>query len=418
MGAVGRRSFNPSEPLGTRRHRPDYWLLVISALLLAIGLVVVYSISPALTVGTGLGDNYFVNKQLIAVGLGVAVFAITANMPLPMWNRFQRPLLIAAAVSAVAVRLFGEELNGAYRWVHIGGLSFQAVELIKFALLIWLAGFLTARIREGNLGDFKHTFQPLLIVLAVLAVLVAGIQSDLGSTGVAVVMMAVMAFVAGLPLRKILLIGAGITLVLFVAIASSDYRQHRLATYLNPSQDCLTTGYQACQALIAIGSGGMVGLGLGNSVQAFGYLPEAENDSIFAIYAEKFGFLGVTVLLGLFLALFARVKRILERAPDDYTRIIVTGIFTWLAVQTIINIGAMLGVLPLKGITLPFISQGGSSVVFVLALIGILFQISRYTLYSVPRQAEGINNRRSGYENTRDWRRVRRAYNPHSGSRA
>lgn len=104
MGAVGRRSFNPSEPLGTRRHRPDYWLLVISALLLAIGLVVVYSISPALTVGTGLGDNYFVNKQLIAVGLGVAVFAITANMPLPMWNRFQRPLLIAAAVSAVAVR--------------------------------------------------------------------------------------------------------------------------------------------------------------------------------------------------------------------------------------------------------------------------------------------------------------------------
>jgi cell division protein FtsW len=414
VGAVARRSFSPAEPQGTRRHRPDYWLLVISALLLAIGLVVVYSISPALTVGTELSDNYFVNKQLIAVGLGLIVFVVTANLPLKTWNRLQTPLLIAAALSVVAVRLFGEEVNGAYRWVHVGGLSFQAVELIKFALLIWLAGFLTARIREGNLGDFRQTFRPLLVVVVILGVLVAGVQSDLGSTGVAVVMMAIMAFVAGLPMRKILLIGAGIALVLSLAVATSDYRQHRLATYLNPSQDCLTTGYQACQALIAIGSGGMVGLGLGKSVQAFGYLPEAENDSIFAIYAEKFGFLGVTILLALFLALFARIKRILERTPDDFSRLLVAGIFTWLAVQSIINIGAMLGVLPLKGITLPFISQGGSSVVFVLALIGILFQISRYTLYSVPRQAEGIN-RRTGYESNSDRRRNRGAYNPGVG---
>lgn len=414
MGAVTRRSPISSQPLGTRRHKPDYWLLVISAMLLAVGLIVVYSISPGLAVEKNVPENYFINKQLIAVGLGVVALIITANMPIKMWEKLQNPFLIAAAVSAVAVRLFGEEVNGAYRWIHIGGLSFQSVELIKFALLVWLAGFLTVRIRQGTLGDFRQTFRPLLIVLAILAVVVIGMQGDLGSTGVAVVMMTVMAFVAGLPMKNILLIGGGIAAVLFLAVVTSDYRQHRLMTYLNPTQDCLSTGYQACQALIAVGSGGMAGLGLGNSVQAFGYLPEAENDSIFAIYAEKFGFLGVTVLLGLFLAFFARIKLIMERAPDDFTRLLVTGVLVWLATQSIINIGAMLGVLPLKGITLPFISYGGTSVVFVMALVGIVFQISRYTLYSTPRQAEIKGRTRD--EDSRYRRRIRGAYHPGSGS--
>jgi cell division protein FtsW len=362
-------------------------LLVISALLLAVGLIVVYSISPGLAVEQKVPENYFINKQLIAASLGLVAFVAIANMSLKTWHKLQLPLLVAAAASVVAVRLFGEEVNGAYRWIHIGGLSFQSVELIKFALLIWLAGFLTARIREGTMSNLRQTFRPILAVLAILAVVVAGVQSDLGSMGVAVAMMLAMAFVAGLPMKNILLIAAGIGLVLVLAVATTDYRQHRLVTFLNPAQDCLNTGYQSCQALIAVGSGGMAGLGLGNSVQAFGYLPEAENDSIFAIYAEKFGFIGVTVLLGLFLAFFGRIKRIMERAPDDFTRLLATGIFVWLAAQTVINIGAMLGVLPLKGITLPFISQGGSSVVFVMALVGILFQISRYTLYSVPRSA-------------------------------
>ncbi len=396
MGAVTRRGF--TAPTGQsapqRRHRPDYWLLVIVAALLAVGLIVVYSISPGLVAESGMSDFHFVYKQMIAVGLGVAVFAITANMPVTLWQRLQTPLLVAAALSVVAVRVLGEEVYGAYRWIYIGGFSFQAVELIKFALLVWLTGFLVTRIREGALGDITRTFRPLVVVLAILAFTVAGVQSDLGSTGVAVLMMTAMAFVAGLPMRNILLIGAGIIVVAGLAIATSEYRQSRVATFLNPTADCVDTGYQACQALIAVGSGGMTGLGLGNSVQAFGYLPEAEHDSIFAIYAEKFGFIGVTVLLGLFLAFFARIKRIMERAPDDYSRLLVVGIFSWLAVQTFINVGAMLGVLPLKGITLPFISQGGSSVVFVMALVGIVFQVSRYTLYSTPRQTD---NRRTGY---------------------
>lgn len=416
MGAVGRRSTAPSQPNGPRRHRPDYWLLLLSSLLLAIGLIVVYAISPGLAVEKQVGESYFIQRQLVWVGLALVAFLVTAHFPVHMWQKFQKPLVITAVTMTAIVRIFGEEVNGAYRWIQVGGMSFQPVELIKFALLIWLAGFLAARIREGSLGDVKQTLRPMLLVLAAIGVVVAGVQSDLGSTGVMIAMMAAMAFVGGLPMKRILTIFIIVALLLFAAVSTTSYRRDRLATFLNPAQDCLNTGYQACQALIAVGSGGMGGLGLGRSVQAFGYLPEAENDSIFAIYAEKFGFIGVSVLIGLFVALFARIKRIMERAPDDFSRLLATGIFAWLSAQTIINIGAMLGVLPLKGITLPFISYGGTSVLFVMAAVGLLFQLSRYTLYSVPRSSNV--NGSSGYENRSDRRRVRGAHYPNPGSRS
>jgi cell division protein FtsW len=415
MGAVLRRASNAVLSHGQRRHRPDYWLLLLSALLLATGLIVVYAISPGLAVEKNVGENYFISKQFIAIGLGLVAFMVAAHIPLEAWKRLQTPILVAAALATVAVRAFGEEVNGAYRWIQIGGMSFQAVELIKFALLIWLAGFLAAKIREGAMADYRKTLRPLLFVLGAVGVVVAGVQSDLGSTGVMIAMMAAMAFIAGLPMRRILAIGGIVLVVLVMAVATSDYRQERLMTYLHPTQDCINTGWQACQALIAVGSGGMIGLGLGRSVQAFGYLPEAEHDSIFAIYAEKFGFLGVTVLLGLFIALFARIKRLMERAPDDFTRLLATGVFAWLAAQTIINVGAMIGLLPLKGITLPFISAGGSSVIFVMAAIGLLFQLSRYTLYSVPRNTNV--NGGTGYANSSDRRRVRGPYYSRPSSR-
>jgi len=387
MGAVTRRTALSTQPLGQRRHRPDYWLLILSAILLAIGLIVVYAISPGLAVEKNVSQSYFINKQFIAIGLGLVAFGLAAHFPLAAWRRLQNPLLIAAGLATVAVRLFGEQVNGAYRWIQVGGMSFQAVELIKFALLVWLAGFLAARVREGNIGDFKQSLRPLLLVLAAIGVVVAGVQSDLGSTGVMIAMMAAMSFVAGLPMRRILAIGGIVVLLLVMAVATSSYRQDRLMTFLHPTQDCLNNGYQACQALIAVGSGGMIGLGLGRSVQAYGYLPEAENDSIFAIYSEKFGFIGVTVLLAVFIAFFARIKRIVERADSDFARFLATGIFAWFAAQTIINVGAMLGLLPLKGITLPFISYGGTSVVFVMGAVGLLFHISRYTLHSTPRSS-------------------------------
>lgn len=400
----------------SRRHKPDYWLLVLSALLLCIGLIVVYAISPGLAVEKDVGQTYFINRQLIWAAVGLGAFFVAANIPLAVWQRLQQPLLIVAALSAVAVRVFGEEVNGAYRWIQVGGFSFQPVELIKFALLIWVAAFLVTRIRAGTINDFKQTIRPLLIAIAALVLVVAGVQSDFGSTVVMIAIIGAMVIVAGMPLKRLVAIGGVVLLLGTFAIVSSDYRQDRLATFMNPEQDCLNTGYQACQALIAVGSGGFIGLGLGRSVQAFGYLPEAENDSIFAIYAEKFGFVGVMVLLGLFVAFLSRIKRVIERAPDDFARLVATGVFAWFSVQAIINIGAMIGLLPLKGITLPFISYGGSSILFVMLATGVVFHISRYTLYSVPKSDSLTGGDR--HENSGDRRRVRGAYHPNPVSRS
>jgi cell division protein FtsW len=413
-----RRPVPGREEQGTRRHKPDYWLLAISVFLLAVGLIVVYSISPGLAMENDVPQSYYVNRQLIAVGLGLAAFFVIANLPLVTWKRLQVPLLVAAVAAAFAVRLFGDEVNGAYRWIQAGGFSFQAAELIKFALLIWVAGFLTARQREGTLADMKQTLVPLLIVLGAVGVVVGGLQSDFGSMAVMFAIIGAMAVVAGMPMKRILAFGAVVVLLGTVAILPFEYRQERLATFFNPAQDCLDEGYQSCQALNAVGSGGLGGLGLGRSVQAYGYLPEAENDSIFAIYAEKFGFIGVAVLLGLFVALFTRLKRIVDRAPDNFARLIVVGVFVWLSVQSIINIGAMLGLLPLKGITLPFVSYGGTSVLFVMAALGVVFYISRYTLYSIPEEVPGRQVNGDRYENSGDRRRVRGAYHPNSGRRA
>ena len=396
-----------------RRHKPDYILLIVSILLLAIGLIVIYSIGPGLSVNSKVSSNYYINRQMISVFMGIIGFLIAAFMPLKKWRTVEKPLIIGAVVAAIAVRLFGQEVNGAWRWIQIGGLSFQADELIKFALLIWLAGFLADRIKSNQMGDFKKTLLPLIVVLASVGFVVAGIESDFGTTSVIMCMMAAMAIVASLPLKKILIFFGVVSIAVILAVATSSYRQQRILTYLHPSSNCQTTGYQTCQALIAVGSGGMIGLGLGNSVQAYGYLPEAANDSIFAIYAEKFGFIGTTILIGLFAILFSRIKNIIERAPNNFSRLLATGILVWFAVQSFINIGAMIGLIPLKGITLPFISYGGTSIMFVTAAVGIVFHISRYTNYTVPSNIA----ERNYYENSHNGRRLGGSRNPVTGRR-
>lgn len=420
MGAVTRRTAISSQPMGTRRHRPDYWLLILAALLLGIGLMVVYSIGPALSVEKNVDASHYITRQLIAVGLSLVVFGVTASIPMNRWKQLAIPLLaIAALVTIVALLTPTNPLYPAHRWIRLGAFSFQSVELLKFAVLIWLAALLSRGLAKGSLKDDLTTFKPLIICLGIVGVVVAFIQSDFGSMAVITAMTAAMVFVAGVPMKRLLMVGAVVVIAGALLISAVPYRRERIVAFMNQGEttNCasLETGYQACRALVAVGSGGMIGLGLGRSVQAFGYLPEAENDSIFAIYAEKFGFIGVTVLLGLFMALFARIKRVMELAPDDFSRLVVTGVFAWLATQALINVGAMLGMLPLKGITLPFISYGGTSVLLVMAAIGLVFQISRYTLYSVPRSSSV--NGRTGYEDSRDRRRVRGAYHPNSGGR-
>lgn len=402
-----------------RRHRPDYWLLILMMLLLTVGIIIIYAISPALTEEKHVSNNYYVIRQLIAVALGAGLFAFTAKVPLVEWRRSYKVLLgLAIGATLVALAMPVNPNYPAHRWIRLGAFSFQSVELVKFALLMWFAGFLSDRIQKGTLNNFHQTMKPLIYVLVAIGVVIVGIQSDLGSTGVILVMMTVMGYVAGLPLKRILLVGAAILAILILAVSTTPYRRERLLTFMHPASDCLASGYQVCQALIAVGSGGTIGLGLGRSVQAYGYLPEAENDSIFAIYAEKFGFVGVAAFLVILMAFFSRLRNVAARAPDNFSRLVVSGVLVWLSTQATINIGAMLGLLPLKGITLPFISYGGSSVLLVMAAVGVVFNISRYTGFTTPEE-DTITTGNGGYdENRRDGRRLRGAYHPTFGSRS
>jgi cell division protein FtsW len=395
-----------------RRHKPDYWVLVLSAFLLAVGLVVVYSISPGLAASQHISQSYFITKQLIAVGLGLVTFAIAAYLPLNVWLKASTPLAIAAVAGCLIVMFTPiDAVYQAHRWIRIGGFSFQIAELIKLALLVYLARFLAAKWRSGKLEDFNVTIRPLLILLVVIGFVMAKLQSDLGSAGVIIAMICLMSYTAGIPLKKIFLISGLIFILVFVSIASTSYRRERLTAFLHPQSNCQDSGYQACQALISVGSGGIFGLGLGYSVQAYGYLPEASNDSIFAIMAEKFGFIGTVMILVIYAAFITRLKQIAERTADQFSRLVVVGVMAWLSTQMIINVGAMIGLLPLKGITLPLISQGGTSLIFLTAALGLVFQISRYTSYNVTEPSTSLAEEKpSG--NSFDGRRVGRPHNP------
>lgn len=372
----------------------------MTSLLLVIGLVVVYSISPGLAASLHVSQGYFITKQLIDVGLGLLIFGVAAYLPTSWWFRSAKPLAIGAIVGSVVVMFTPiDAVYQAHRWIRLGGFSFQIAELIKLALLAYVARFLSMQWQAGKIADFKQTFQPLLILLVAVGVVVAKFQSDLGSTGVMVAMIVLMAYAVGVPLKKIAVISGLVLILLVLAISSSAYRRERLATFLHPQSNCQGNGYQACQALIAVGSGGVFGLGLGYSVQAYGYLPEASNDSIFAIMAEKFGFVGTVAIVVLYGVFIARLKSIIEHTQDQFKRLLVVGVLAWMSTQMIINIGAMLGLLPLKGITLPLISQGGTSLIFLMAALGLVFQISRYTSYSKSEPEASVRQQSNNYYN-------------------
>jgi cell division protein FtsW len=283
----------------------------------------------------------------------------------------------------------GEEINGATRWLNLGPFSFQPAELLKFALVLYLAAWLAERIRTNQLDKKNEVLIPLLIITGLSGVLVAVLQKDLGTMVALASIISCMLFVSGVSMRIYsrfigLLASAGLVMILLF-----PHRLERLFTFISPSQDVDGTGYHIDQALIAIGSGGWFGTGLGKSVQVFGYLPEAISDSVFAIVGEQFGFIGSMLILFLYGALAVRLLRIIERAPTSYMRLIGAGMFGWLLAHVFVNVGAMLGLLPLTGIPLPFLSLGGTSLIFITAGFGIMFNISRYTSLAYEKENHG-----------------------------
>ncbi|MCA9345483.1 cell division protein FtsW [Candidatus Saccharibacteria bacterium] len=391
----------PNQLPVARKHRPDYGLFITASILLAVGLIVMYAISPALAAqGGDVSDTYFVVRQLIAVVIGIGAFFIFSKISVENWSKWHKALIISAIVLSLGTIVTGGLAN---RWIQLGAFSFQTVEYVKLVVIIVFAGYLSQVIDKGKLTDI-HAWRVPMIIASVLALIVVIIQRDLGSAAVLFTITLAMLYMAGFPLAKLTIAITIIAILGVLAVVSTPYRRDRVLTFLQPTADCSDAGYHSCQALIAVGSGGVMGVGLGRSIQAYGYLPEAENDSIFAIYAEKFGFIGSVALLGLYGSLLLRILTIMQRAPNRTMQLMSAGVFTWFAVQGTINIAAMLGLIPLKGITLPFISYGGTSLIFSMAALGIVFHISKYTLMrkatlALPKQ-EG-----DAREDNHHWRR-------------
>lgn len=402
-----------------RRHRSDMLLLLFMCILVLLGLIVIYAISPPLAAraGSDLDPNHYMYKQLIYLLYGVIAFVVAFMVPVDFWRKIQGKLLVVALVlSIMPVVLAATPIaicaNGACRWLNLGFTSFQPAEFMKFALVIFLASFLAVRIQQNKVNDLNATLIPVGLIMVAMAVIVIGLQQDLGTGITILAIVLTMLFVAGLNRRWLLMIlgGAVVLGALFVVIA--PHRIERILTFLQHSSSTTdATGYHINQALIAVGSGGLTGKGLGQSIQAFGYLPEAANDSIFAILSEIFGFLGTIAVLAIFAALFMRIIRIMDSSVNIYYRLIVGGVFGWVFSHTVVNIGAMLGIFPLTGITLPFVSFGGTSLLFMLAALGLVLQISRYTGHQTQSDITG-----GSYEDRRRGRGIGRTRNPVSGS--
>lgn len=378
-----------------RRHRPDYQIVLYMGILVLLGLVVLYAISPARVElinqnGSNLDQAHFMEKQLLYLAIGLTAFAFAAALPSEWWKRYTEKILYVGFGACLLLAFLGLFLNGgiiietggATRWFNFGIGSFQPAELLKFGLLLYIASFLGRRIQQGKVNSVSDTLVPLGVLLGVASLFIIVFQKDMG-TGITLFgMVMAMLVVSGLKARLFALCAAAAGVLGVLLIFTSPHRIARVLTFMNPSAEDASS-YHINQAAIALGSGGVTGKGLGQSVQAFGYLPEAVNDSIFAILGETFGFIGLLVILVLFYLLLRRLLMIIDRVNDPTMRLIVAGVFGLIMTHVVVNVGAMTGVFPLTGVTLPFLSFGGTSLLFMMLGLGLVFHISRYTSHRI-----------------------------------
>lgn len=389
-----------------RQHRPDYLIVLFMGLLMLLGLIVMYAIGPqrANVLNNSYGTDfytstYFFIKQSVSLLLSLAAFVVVAKLPYAFIKKYAPAILLAgfAACVVLAVASFldlsiAKCSLGACRWFNLGPFgSLQPAEFLKFGLLVFLAAFLGSRVAKNEVNNFEKTIVPFLAVMGAAAFFVVILQNDLG-TGLSIAAIAgAMLMVAGLDLRTGgILLGAGVLLIA-LSILVAPHRMERVMTFFGSSDDATSqdSGYHIKNAMIAIGTGSVFGVGVGNSVQATGYLPEAINDSVFAIMGETFGFVGLAVILALFSGLLLRLLKMSDYLADPWMRLVAAGAFGWLAAHVFLNVSGMIGMAPLKGITLPLLSFGGTSMIFIAAALGLAFQLSKYTSHSVVALKEG-----------------------------
>jgi len=368
--------------------RPDYILIAVAALLIVLGILILASVSAPISQERFGVPYHFLNRHLLWLFIGTILAFLTFRIRLVFLKKMAPILLLInlALLAMVFLPHIGVEIAGARRWINLGLISFQPSEFLKLTFIFYLASWLTSRTPlqkfEGGQAEkvkgFSQTLVAFLIVIGLVSLFLI-FQPDISTLAVIIMVAGLMYFLASTPFWHSILIALIVSGVLFALIKLAPYRLERLMVFLEPGIDPMRIGWQIKQALIAVGSGGILGAGLGMGIQKFGFLPGAISDSIFAIFAEETGFVGALILIFLFLIFLWRGFRIGKLSQDKFSQLTALGITCWIVIQGFVNIGSMIGLLPLTGIPLPFISYGGSSLIITLAAVGILLNISKQT---------------------------------------
>ena len=359
------------------KQKPDQILTTTVFALLVFGLVMLSSAGIAIS-QQRFGDSYYFFKHQLFYGVlpGLFLMFLVQKIDYHFWKKFAFLFFVVNLVFLVLVFIPGLGLNfqGASRWIKLGPFSFQPSEMLKLSLIIYLAAWLETKREKGT--DFFEGFLPFLAIVGVVGFLIIK-QPDMGTLGIVALIAMSVYFMSGARFHHLAaMFGLG-ALAFLALVKFESYRMSRLLVFLHPEMDPRGIGYQINQALLAIGSGGLFGLGLGHSRQKFNYLPEPVGDSIFALIAEEIGLIGAAALVLLFVVFAMRGLKIAKSAPDTFGRLVAIGVTCWVIFQALINISAISGIIPLTGITLPFISYGGTSIVFLMIGMGILLNISK-----------------------------------------
>jgi len=351
-------------------------LLAVIVLLNLIGLVMVLSASSVTALQHEGSSYYYFERQLLWLFLGSMTLVVTMRFDYRRWRKLAVPLVAVSAVLLVVVLVpgIGQNVNGSSRWIGVGMFGIQPSEFAKLAMLVFAADLLARR--RAWMADTRVTLRPVMVAFAVFAALIM-LQPTLGTTIVLAAITFTVLFIAGTPLAPLAGWGAAGCCLAGMASMGESYRRARILAFLHPWSDPLNTGYQPIQSLVSVASGGWFGVGLGASKAKWGFLPYAHTDFIFAIISEELGLVGAMLVVALFVALGFLGVRTGLRAADPFGRMLAIGVTTWLCVQAFVNIGAVITVLPITGVPLPFISFGGSSLLATMAAAGILLNVAR-----------------------------------------
>lgn len=362
----------PKSTLQSQKQTLDLPLLSTVGFLVIFGLLMVYDASVVQGLKDFKDSYYYIRQQLLWVLVGVFSLILFTRFNYKKFKVLALPLLVFSLLLLVSVFLpgLGVSGGGAHRWLKLGQLTLQPVEIIKLTSVIFLA----------TIFEKKTKALPFIVLVGSISFIIAVLQKDLGSTIVFLATSVLLYFISGGPFWHFLLLAPVGLAGLIVLISTSSYRSKRILAFLDPFSDTQGFTYHISQVLIALGSGGLFGLGLGHSRQKFEYIPEVSTDSIFGIIGEELGFVGASLIIILFAVVLIRGFKIAQDCQDKFGQILASGLTCWLGIQVIINLSSMTALLPLTGVPLPFISYGGSALVANLTAIGILLNISKHTL--------------------------------------